>query len=245
MPIGNFTHNGTEVTASQHLSVYNDLIKPALELSGHNIEIIRSDEVNAQGTITTDILSRLLMSDYVIVDVTYPNPNVFYELGIRHAVRKGTIMIKDETVESRLPFDISTQRCIFYKNTTSGLKKLGADFKSKFDHYLHVENDEKYSDNHILDYAKIIKYKYPSFDDSNGLEQRLGVINLFEGFFSSEALIEELIAIMGEVDERALLMIKAISNAYRKDPENGQRMLLGLIQVGLLDPKRLLGQMLP
>lgn len=61
-----------------------------------NLEIVRADEVAFPGTMTTDIITRIMHSDYVIADVSYPNPNVFYELGLRHACRVGTIIIKDK-----------------------------------------------------------------------------------------------------------------------------------------------------
>ena len=79
-----------------------------------------ADEVAAQGTVTTDILTRLMYSDLVLVDVTYPNPNVFYELGIRHACRSGTIIVRSKAADGAAPFDIGHQRYISYEEVLGG-----------------------------------------------------------------------------------------------------------------------------
>ena len=64
-----------------------------------------------------------MRSDFVVADVTYPNPNVFYELGVRHSCRTGTIIIRDRNGPS-IPFDIAHLRHIEYENNPSGLKIL-------------------------------------------------------------------------------------------------------------------------
>ncbi len=92
--------------------VESDLIKPAMKelgLSGGT-----TGEVFEAGDIREDMFSELLLADIVIADITIYNANVFYELGIRHALRdKRTILIKcagyDET-----PFDIIGYRYVSY-----------------------------------------------------------------------------------------------------------------------------------
>ena len=73
--------------------VHQDLIGPALEatqLSGST-----TGEIVDAGNIREDMFSLILEADLVICDVTIHNANVFYELGIRHALRKRcTILIK-------------------------------------------------------------------------------------------------------------------------------------------------------
>src|SRR5262249_26094774 len=65
--------------------VYSDLIKPALE--GARFEVFRSDEEMRAGDIRTDMFQELLMADLVVADLSIDNPNVWYELGVRHALR--------------------------------------------------------------------------------------------------------------------------------------------------------------
>ena len=73
--------------------VYNDLIKPALEAAG--FEVFRADEEMRAGDIRTDMFQELLMADLVVADLSIDNPNVWYELGVRHALRaRGVISIR-------------------------------------------------------------------------------------------------------------------------------------------------------
>src|ERR1043166_10028507 len=91
MPI---KRDGTEEYA-HFMAIYDQGIKPVVAKSGY--QIVRADEVQKTGAITRDVVQWLATADLVIVDLTDLNPNVFYELGVRHALRaNGTIMIIDE-----------------------------------------------------------------------------------------------------------------------------------------------------
>jgi hypothetical protein len=98
------TKNGLQTIYFDFDRVETDLIKPAMRAL--NLGGGTTGEVFASGSIHEDMFSELLLADIVIADITIHNANVFYELGIRHALRdKSTILIKasgyDET-----PFDI-------------------------------------------------------------------------------------------------------------------------------------------
>ncbi|MCO5383199.1 MAG: hypothetical protein NHB15_14915 [Methanosarcina barkeri] len=86
------------ISASELRSKYDGLIKEAITKSRPDLNIIRSDDIASPGTITLAILDKLMNSDYVVADITYPNPNVFYELGIRHTCRTGTVLIKEKRI---------------------------------------------------------------------------------------------------------------------------------------------------
>lgn len=93
-------------------AIYNKAIKPAAEEL--KLPIIRADEENDSGIIHTLMIERLVCTDIVIVDITNDNPNVYYELGIRHCARPcTTILIYDK--DTRLPFDIQPLRAIPYE----------------------------------------------------------------------------------------------------------------------------------
>ena len=93
MPIGDQTFADETISATDLKSRYTDLIREAILKAEPTLEVTRADEVAIPGTITEDILTRIMHSDVVVADVTYPNPNVFYELGLRHASRAGTIIL--------------------------------------------------------------------------------------------------------------------------------------------------------
>jgi len=91
--------------------VYNELIKPALEDEG--FEVFRADEEVRAGEIRTDMFQELLLADLVIADLSIDNPNVWYELGVRHALRaRGIVQIKSK--REYMPFDVYTDRTLTY-----------------------------------------------------------------------------------------------------------------------------------
>jgi tetratricopeptide (TPR) repeat protein len=97
--------------------VYADLIKPALESAG--LEVFRADEELRAGDIRTDMFQELLLADLVVVDLSIDNPNVWYELGVRHALRpNGVIQIQGK--RDHLPFDIYVDRAVRYHVKDSG-----------------------------------------------------------------------------------------------------------------------------
>ena len=80
---------GTEIDFNR---VYTELIKPALE--GAGLDVFRADEEGRAGDIRTDMFQELLIADLVVADLTLDNPNVWYELGVRHALRaRGVVLI--------------------------------------------------------------------------------------------------------------------------------------------------------
>ncbi len=91
--------------------VYSDYIKPALE--GEGYEVFRADEERRGGDILTDMFQELLLADLVVADLSIDNPNVWYELGVRHALRaRGIVLI--QTQRNYQPFDIYTNRKLQY-----------------------------------------------------------------------------------------------------------------------------------
>jgi hypothetical protein len=109
-------------------AVYRDLIRPAIEESG--LEPLRADEEMTGGMIHKPMFERLIFCDFAVADLTTANANVFYELGLRHAVRPwSTVLIFAEG--GRLPFDVGPLRALPYKLSTDGVPKdIEADKKS-------------------------------------------------------------------------------------------------------------------
>lgn len=94
-----------------------ELIRPALEESGFSGGT--TGEFMQQGNIRTDMFEQLLIADLVIADISIHNANVFYELGIRHALRdKRTVLIKSKGDD--VPFDLKTDRYLRYDASNPG-----------------------------------------------------------------------------------------------------------------------------
>lgn len=99
-------------------AVYKDLIKPAIDEAG--LEPLRADEEMAGGIIHKPMYERLILCEFAVADLTTANANVFYELGLRHAVRPGTtVLIFGQG--SRLPFDVALLRALPYQLDAAGL----------------------------------------------------------------------------------------------------------------------------
>ena len=92
-------------------TVYKELILPAV--TGLGLQCVRSDQVSEAGLIQQDMIRHILDADLAIVDITLANPNVMYELGVRHtAKRSGTIIVRQ--AGSHIPFNISGMRAMDY-----------------------------------------------------------------------------------------------------------------------------------
>lgn len=102
--------------------IYSDHIKPVVESEG--ISCQRSDEIVGTNIITFDIWEKINRSRFIIADLTGKNPNVFYEIGLAHALGKEVILIT-QTMND-VPFDLKSLRCIVYSFTPRGMKELEA-----------------------------------------------------------------------------------------------------------------------
>lgn len=86
------------------------IVRPAAKETGYRA--VRADEISEPGTITAQVIEHVVDDDLVIADLTGWNPNVFYELAIRHAFKKPVILIIHH--DQSIPFDISTERTILF-----------------------------------------------------------------------------------------------------------------------------------
>ena len=93
-------------------AVYRHLIAPAIEMA--DMEPLRADEEKAGGVIHKAMFERLMLCEYAIADLTTANASVFYELGIRHAVRQWSTVLLFSRGGSQLPFDVAPLRALPY-----------------------------------------------------------------------------------------------------------------------------------
>ncbi|WP_083484378.1 PqqD family protein [Loktanella sp. 3ANDIMAR09] len=91
----------------------NTLIEPAVERFG--LKVVRADQIDKPGVITKQVIQYLVEARLVIADLSFHNPNVFYELAIRHMVRKPVVQIIQKS--DNIPFDVNQLRTIPIDNT--------------------------------------------------------------------------------------------------------------------------------
>jgi tetratricopeptide (TPR) repeat protein len=98
-------------------AIYQKIITSAI--AGAGLQPIRADEELTGGIIHKPMFERLMLCEYAVADLTTSNANVFYELGVRHAVRPwSTVLLFAES--SRLPFDIAYLRALPYRLSSEG-----------------------------------------------------------------------------------------------------------------------------
>jgi hypothetical protein len=134
MPFGKKSDlaSGVEVDFDR---IYEGAIRPAIV--DCRLEPIRGDQERTGGIIHAPMFGRLLLSDYVVADLTLANPNVFYELGIRHTARPFTTVPIFAAIHA-LPFDVAMVRAIPYQLekgalTDDAATKLKRDIQGRLD----------------------------------------------------------------------------------------------------------------
>jgi hypothetical protein len=93
-------------------AIYLSGIKPAIEDAG--MVPLRADEEKTLGIIHKPMFEQLLLCDFAVAELTIPNPNVFYELGVRHASRHNTTLPIFAN-HAALPFDVALLRALPYQ----------------------------------------------------------------------------------------------------------------------------------
>lgn len=116
MPFGKKTDPANGLTIDFD-AVYEDVIKRAVVDAG--LDPIRADEEQTGGIIHKPMFERLILCPFAVADLTTANANVFYELGVRHAVRPAsTVLLFAEG--GRLPFDVTFLRALPYRIGADG-----------------------------------------------------------------------------------------------------------------------------
>lgn len=173
-PIGG---NGTEVRMKAD-GVIDAVIKPVLEELGY--DIISPKELSKPGSITDAIFNYIANCELVIANMTGLNANVMYELAIRHAVGKPVVCIIEEN--EKLPFDIQSDRLIFYTDNMFGVNKLKFELRKCISEAINdsnINNPFFRALNQNINISEIISKSQRSKEDKNDLKLMLErIINI-------------------------------------------------------------------
>lgn len=98
----------------QHSDLFlGSIVEPALD--SLKLSVVRADKIDRPGVITKQVIEYLMKARLVIADLSYHNPNVFYELAVRHMLRKPVVQIMRSA--DKIPFDVNQVRTITIDTT--------------------------------------------------------------------------------------------------------------------------------
>lgn len=115
-PIGEYQSNERRKAEG----LINTVIRPVVEKCGFNV--VAAHEISESGSISNQIIGHLLNDDLVIANLTDLNPNVMYELAVRHACNKPVISLMEGN--KKLPFDIKDERTIIYSDEIAEVNRI-------------------------------------------------------------------------------------------------------------------------
>lgn len=100
--------------------LYEAVICPVCEQL--RLRVFIAHRISSAGSITRQVIEHLLDDDLVIANLTDLNPNVMYELGVRHCGGKAVVVLAQSGTQ--LPFDLVEERTIFFENDMMGTLEL-------------------------------------------------------------------------------------------------------------------------
>ncbi|MEH6345018.1 MAG: toll/interleukin-1 receptor domain-containing protein [Bermanella sp.] len=101
--------------------IYDCFVKPSIE-RGCNLRCERGDDMFGSNVVMDDIRQSIGKARIVIADLTDRNSNVFYEIGIAHALNKDVLLISQSMDD--IPFDLRHLRVLIYNSRPRGLRDL-------------------------------------------------------------------------------------------------------------------------
>ncbi len=153
--------------------VLRHIIRPAMKECGY--KAVRADEIDKPGIITSQVIQHVVSDPLVIADLSETNPNVFYELAVRHAIKKPLVQIIQKG--ERIPFDVAGTRTVH------------------FDH--HDLDSVECAKNEIIDQIKALE-KDPS-DIETPISVSLDLQNLRQSENPEDRSLAELVSVITEL----------------------------------------------
>ena len=205
-PIG--AENSEVRQRSDQVSKY--IVDPVCDELGY--KTVRADEISQPGVITSQVLQHVLTDDLVIADLSGRNPNVFYELAIRHAFRKPFVQLID--VAETIPFDVAALRTVMFD-----LSNLDSVDKAKAELARQIEAVE----------SRKVEIETP-ISASVDLQQARESGNLVE---KSLATIQEQLQAIAEMVRRSDSPQRVIARLPRADADALRAGLLTMVSEGI------------
>ncbi|MFF8805626.1 hypothetical protein [Streptomyces omiyaensis] len=199
-PIGDaYAAHGTPERESyeHHLGIFEQVIAPAC--AKYEIDAVRADGIAHAGDINEQICRHVVESDLVIADVSGGNPNVMYELGLRHITGKPTVHIGEA---GQLPFDIASIRTIRYQRARSHLAGARREIETALEAGLRDGFE-------ILTPARVVRALHPVGEPSSSVGSMNAEAAVDE---DPPGLLDDFAAIEGGVDEMTAHLV-AITKA--------------------------------
>lgn len=199
------------------IQIFEDVIAPACTAFG--LEALRADMISRTGEIPEQIFRQLRDCPFVIADLTGANPNVMYELGLRHTTGKVTIQIGEK---GRLPFDVAAIRTIMFKRTEAGLVQARKDLSKSLAANLDTGGDPVTA-TRIWFEAPSLEHRdvQPQTDDlSNAaeVEEAPGFLELLaEMETGTQSLAQTMVAITSIIEDISAAYTQATASVQQAD----------------------------
>jgi hypothetical protein len=160
----------------------NAVMKPVLTSLGFEVHV--AHEIAAPGSITKQVIEHVVYDDLVVANLSELNPNVMYELAVRHCVGLPIIVLAENG--TRLPFDISDERTLFFENDMAGVVDLGPRLAAAVDAAMSLVE----ADNPVLRVtgSKALRESVETDDAQSFLIKKLDYIESFIGEVKSGAM---------------------------------------------------------
>lgn len=138
------------------------LVEPAF--SKFNIKIVRADKIGRSGLISQQIFEHIVSSRFCIADLSFGNPNAFYELGVRHMTKLPTIQLIRKG--DKIPFDVAQGRTIVIdvSDIYTLMDRIESAKNELIEHiknYLEPSDNNRSEDNPITIYLPGLQVKLP------------------------------------------------------------------------------------
>lgn len=145
----------------------DSVIEPVCEKL--DLDMFVAHRIDTPGSITSQVLEHILNDELVVANLTTLNPNVMYELAVRHSARLPVISLAEEG--TKLPFDIADERTIFYANDMAGVNSLVPILEKMVKEAL--EDEEPDNPVYRAANSKIMKEMHPQGDFQTYMLERL------------------------------------------------------------------------